>query len=56
MIKLEDTTMTKKQYFIPQVETMPLFNMTTLCASGDPTPAPGDNLNVNTGVYTNEVW
>ena len=34
MIKLEDKTM-KKQYFIPQVETMPLFNMNALCASGD---------------------
>ena len=39
MIKLEDKTMTKKQYFIPQVETMPLLNATILCASGDPAPA-----------------
>ena len=40
MIKLEDKTM-KKQYFIPQVETMPLLNATVLCASGDPAPGSG---------------
>ena len=34
--------MTKKQYFIPQVEAMPLFNMTALCASPAPAPTPGD--------------
>lgn len=58
MIKLEDTTMTKKQYFIPQVETMPLFNANALCAgSATPTPTPVSNeLNVNTGASTNEVW
>ena len=56
MIKLEDTTMTKKQYFIPQVETMPLFNANALCAgSGDPAPV-NNNLNINTGLETNEVW
>lgn len=41
MIKLEDKTM-KKQYFIPQVEATPLFNMTALCVSPAPAPAPGD--------------
>ena len=58
MIELEDTTMTKKQYFIPQVETMPLFHANALCAgSGTPTPPPVSNdMNVNTGVETNEVW
>ena len=57
MIKLEDKTMTKKQYFIPQVETLPLFNMTALCASGDPAPAPVDpTLNINPGVEATEVW
>ena len=50
--------MTKKQYFIPQVETMPLFNANALCAgSATPTPPPVSNdMNVNTGVETNEVW
>lgn len=56
MIKLEDTTMTKKQYFIPQIETLPLFNANALCAgSGAPDPV-NNNLNVNTGTPTNEVW
>ena len=45
MIKLEDKTM-KKQYFIPQVETMPLFNTTALCASPAPSPAPGTGFNI----------
>ena len=51
MIKLEDTTMTKKQYFIPQVETLPLFNANALCAgSGTPTPATGgDSFTVGGG-------
>ena len=50
--------MTKKQYFIPQVETMPLFNANALCAgSATPTPPPVSNdMNINTGVKTNEVW
>ena len=57
MIKLEDTTMTKKQYFIPQVETLPLFNANALCAGSTPTPPPVSNdMNVNTGIETNEVW
>lgn len=45
MIKLEDKTM-KKQYFIPQVETMPLFNMNALCASGDPVPGSSDPFSI----------
>lgn len=47
MIKLEDTTMTKKQYFIPQVETLPLFHANALCAgSGDPAPGSGDPFSI----------
>ena len=46
MIKLEDKTMTKKQYFIPQVETMPLLNTTALCASPAPSPAPGSGFEI----------
>ena len=50
MIKLEDKTM-KKQYFIPQVETLPLFHANALCAgSGTPTPAPGgDSFTIGGG-------
>ena len=49
--------MTKKQYFIPQVETMPLFNVTALCA-GSPTPTPpvDPTLNLNPGESATEVW
>ena len=43
MIKLEDKTM-KKQYFIPQVETLPLLSMTALCAS--PAPIPGSGFDI----------
>ena len=39
--------MTKKQYFIPQTETMPLFHMTALCASGD--PVSGDAFSIGGG-------
>ena len=46
MIKLEDKTM-KKQYFIPQVETLPLFHANALCAgSGDPAPDSGDPFSI----------
>lgn len=56
MIKLEDTTMTKRQYFIPQVETLPLFNANALCA-GSADPDPVDNtLSVKPGAQTSEVW
>lgn len=50
--------MTKKQYFIPQVETLPLFHANALCSgSGSPSPAPGgDNIDIKTGTPTNEVW
>ena len=50
--------MTKKQYLIPQVETLPLFNANALCAgSATPTPPPVSNdMNINTGVETNQVW
>ena len=43
--------MTKKQYFIPQVQTLPLFNANALCAgSGTPTPAPGgDSFTIGGG-------
>ena len=55
MIKLEDTTMTKRQYFIPQVQTLPLFHANALCVgSVDPDPVD-NNLNVN-NASTNEVW
>ncbi len=48
MIKLEDKTM-KKQYFIPQVETLPLFHDNALCAgSGDPAPG-GDSFTIGGG-------
>lgn len=47
--------MTKKQYFIPQVETLPLFNANALCAgSADPDPVD-NNLNIHNG-QTNEIW
>jgi len=45
MIKSEDKTMTKKQYFIPQTETMPLFHSSALCASATPTPT-GDEFSI----------
>lgn len=32
--------MTKKQYFIPQVEALPLVSMNALCVSGGPTTDP----------------
>lgn len=48
--------MTKKQYFIPRVETMPLFNANALCV-GSPDPEPVDNnLNVNINTPTTDVW
>ena len=40
--------MTKKQYFIPQTETLPLFQMTALCASGD--PASPDAFTIGGGI------
>ena len=48
--------MTKKQYFIPQVETMPLFNANALCAGSAPTPSAASNMDVKTGVETNDPW
>ena len=36
--------MTKKQYFIPQTETLPLFQMTALCASGGDTFSFGGGI------------
>lgn len=54
MIYSEDTTMTKKQYFIPQVQTMPLFNAGAICVVS--TPSAASNMNVKTGVETNDPW
>ena len=54
MIYSEDTTMTKKQYLIPQVETMPLFSAGAICVVS--TPSAASNMDVKTGVETNEVW
>lgn len=54
MIYSEDTTMTKKQYLIPQVETMPLFSAGAICVVS--TPSAASNMDVKTGVETNEAW
>lgn len=54
MIKLEDNIMSKKQYCIPKVQTMPLFSAGAICVVS--TPSAASNMDVKTGVETNEVW
>lgn len=54
MIYSEDTTMTRKQYLIPQVETMPLFSAGAICVVS--TPSAASNMDVKTGVETNDPW
>ena len=46
MIKLEDKTMTKKQYIAPQVESIHVQCASMLCASA---VAPGDYFGIGGG-------
>ena len=55
MIKLEDKTMTKKQYFIPQTETMPLFSTIALCVSGGGSE-PTDAFNIYGGLPPEQAF
>jgi len=40
----------KKQYFIPQVETMPLFNANALCAGSGAAPTPSESFSIGGGI------
>ena len=53
MIKLEDTTMTKKQYIAPQVETIHVQCAAMLCASA---VAPGDYFGIGGGGDPNDAF
>ena len=52
MIKLEDKTMTKKQYIAPQVESIHVQCASMLCASA---VAPGDYFGIGGGGDPNDA-
>ena len=46
--------MSKKQYFSPKVQTTTLFSAGAICVVS--TPSAASNMDVKTGIETNEVW